>query len=102
MLHGVACLGVDGVGIFLAVLVIEVAVIAAGGHGLVGDIEHGLYLVVRVERIVNGLGHSNFPWQPFGVDALCDDLAANFYHEIADALVAQQLCHTVASVTLGY
>ena len=46
VLHGVARLGVDGVGILLTVLVIELAVVAAGGHCDVGDVKHRLELAI--------------------------------------------------------
>ena len=102
MLHWIACGGVDGVGVFASVLVIEIAIVAAGCHCLVGDVDDGLYLLIDVQRVVGGFGDSNLPWQSLLADATGDNLAAYLHHIVVDALGTEELCHHVAAVALGY
>ena len=42
VLHGIACFGIDGMGIFAFALIVEVTIVATGSHGLVCDVENGL------------------------------------------------------------
>ena len=46
MLYRIARTRIDGVGIFLAVLIIEVAVVARSGKSGIGDFYHGLQFLV--------------------------------------------------------
>ena len=62
VLNRIACARVDGVGIFASALVVEVAVIAAGGHGSIADSEDGLQAVAFLRLdIFRGLAHANLP-----------------------------------------
>ena len=101
VLYRIACLGVNGVGIFLSALVIEIAIVTACGHGFVRDIQNGLQLIIHADGIIGGLGHPNAPGHPFVADALGHYLAPNLYHEVLDAVVLEQFSHHVAAITLG-
>ena len=102
VLHRIACGGVDGVGVFATVLVIEITIVAAGGHRLVGDVDDGLYLLIDIERIVGGLGDAYLPRQALLADAAGDYLAAYLYHIIVDALAPEIIGNNVAAIAFGY
>ena len=102
VLNGVASLGVDGMGILLAVLIVEVAIVAAGCHGYIRDIEHRLQFLVGVQRVFGRFVHADAPRLLFLVDTLGDYLASYLYHIVVDAFLAQQSCHYVTTVSLGY
>ena len=102
MLNGITRLGVDCVGVFLAVLIVEVAVVATCCHSHILDVEHSLQLFVHSERVVAGLCHSSLPGQAFLADAFSHNLTANLYKVVVDAMPAQEGCHNVASITFGY
>ena len=102
MLHWVAGLWVYGVGIFLAPFIIEITIVSACGHCLVGDVEHGLQLAALQCRVVHGLCHAYSPRHPVGVDARRDYLAAYLHHEVLYPMTAQQVSHAVGAIALGH
>ena len=101
VLHRIACGGVDGVGVFATVLVIEITIVAAGGHRLVGDVDDGLYLLIDIERIVGGLGDAYLPRQALLADAAGDYLTAYLYHIIVDALAPEIIGNNIAAIAFG-
>ena len=72
-------------GVFLAILIIELAVVSACGHRLIRYVQDGLQLLVYIKRIVGGLGYAHFPWQALFTNAACDDFSANFNHKVLNA-----------------
>ena len=101
MLNWETRLGVNGVGVLLATLVIEVAVVSACGHCLVGDVEHGLYFGIHVRAVLYGFVDAYLPRHPFFAIAACYNLSAYLNHEIGDVVLAQKACHNVCSVAFG-
>ena len=61
VLHGVSRLWVDSVCIASSVLIVEVTIVATGGHCLVRDIEYGLQLTIARLGIFGGFGDPNLP-----------------------------------------
>ena len=101
VLNRVSRLGVDGMGVLLAVLVVEVAVVAACSHSHILDVEHRLQLFVDCKRVVSGLRYANLPRQTLLRYAVGYNLAANLNHIVLDAVALEQVCHNVATVTFG-
>ena len=88
-------------GISLSVFVIEITIVSACCHSLVGDVYYRLNLLVDVERVFGGLGDTYLPWQTFLVDSTGDYLAAYLYHIVVYILATEILGYYVASVALG-
>lgn len=61
VLNRVAGMRINGVGQLPATVDIEVAIVAARGHGLVGNVEDGLQFLVVLEAVVGGFRHPNLP-----------------------------------------
>ena len=101
VLYGIAYSRVDGVGILLAVAIVEVAIVARSCHGCIAQVEHGQDFVVLRQRILDRLVDADFPLLVLRAHSLHDNLAANVYHVVADALAVEQLRHGIASVALG-
>ena len=87
--------------IFLASPVVEVAIVAAGGHRTVGDVEHRLNFAAGSQAVINGLVDADAPRQAVGADALDHDLAANLHHVVLHMVPLQHLGHDIAAVALG-
>ena len=47
VLHGVACLRVDGVCVFLSAFIIEVAVVAGSRYACIGDVQDCLQILIE-------------------------------------------------------
>ena len=86
MLYGIACSRVNGMCIFPSAVVVEVAVVAACGHGNVREVEHRLQLAVHGETVFYRLVHADVPVLATGTPAVHHDLAAYLHHVFADAL----------------
>ena len=87
--------------VLASVLIIIVAVVAAGGHRAVGDVEYRLQFVGHSQRVVGGLRYADAPWGAVGIDASGDHFAAYFYHEILDVVLLQQTHDDVCAVAFG-
>ena len=61
MLYRIACFGIYGMCILLAVFIIEVSVVATRSHGYVGNIKYILNFLTRIGRIVSWLVDTNMP-----------------------------------------
>ena len=97
MLHGVAGLRVYGVGIFLSVFDVEVAIVSAGCHCLVFRVDDGLQLFFGC-GILNRFADSDFPFLSVWISAVCDDFPSNFDHEVFHIVLEQEFCHAVHAV----
>ena len=73
-------------GIFLAVLIIEVAIVSTCRHRLVGDIERGLQFLVHVQRIVGRLRNADLPRHTLVVDATRHNLSSYLHHIVLYSL----------------
>ena len=101
VLHGIARSRVDSVCIFLAATIVEVAVVAACRHSAILHVEHGLQLVVHVQRVVRRLRHANLPRQTLFADAVRNHLAANLHHIVLYAALFEQTRHHIAAVAFS-
>ena len=82
MLYGIARMRINGMGITLVALIVEITVVATGGHRHIRDIQGGLQLMPHTQRVLRGLGHPDAPGHPLGVDTLSNHLTANLHHEV--------------------
>ena len=87
MLYRMTRLGVDGMGIFALALVVEITVVATGGHRLVCEVEDGLQFITLLQWVVGGFGDANFPRHALLADAMSNHLATNLYHIVGDAFL---------------
>ena len=101
VLHRISRLGVYGMGIFLASLVIKVAIVSACGHRYVGHVDDGLQFLRGSQGVLCGLGHPYAPRQTFLVDAASHDFPAYLYHIVVDAPRLEHPRHPVTSISLG-
>ena len=101
MLYGIAGLGINSVGILLAALVIEIAIVAARGHRHISNVQHCLELATDREGVVGRFGDADFPGYALLADALSDNLTTNLNHEVLNPTTTQQTCHNVRSIALG-
>ena len=101
MLHRVARLRVDGVRIFLAILIVEIAIVAAGGHGDVAHVNHILQFLVGIERVVGRLVDADAPRHLLLAVAAYYDFASNLHHEVLNTFLFQVSCHDVGAITFG-
>ena len=101
VLHRVAGAGVDGVGILAPTFIVEVTVVATGGHRDVRQADDGLQLVVDRQRVVLWLRHTDAPWLALGVMSADHHLATYLNHEVAYAFLLQQAGHHIRAIALG-
>ena len=102
MLHGVARPRIYGMGVLLAVAVVVVAVVAAGGQCPFVQLQDGLQLLVGRERVIYRLIDADAPGALLRVDTLDYHLAANVNHQVIDAMRLQHAGHLVHGEPLGY
>lgn len=94
VLHRITRLRIDGVRIFLAILIVEVAIVAAGSHGDVAHVNHFLQFLVGIERVVGWLIDADAPQDLLLVVAAHHDFATNLHHEVLDAFLLQNFATT--------
>ena len=102
VLYRIACLRVYGVGILLSVLIVEVAVVAAGGHCDIAYADYILDSLIGVERIIRWLVDSDAPWLQFLAVAVYHDLSTYLYHEVLNALFLEESRYHIGAISLGY
>lgn len=93
---------VDGVRIFLSVLIVEVTVVARRRHPDVRQFEHRLQILSHGERVVNRLVHSDAPQCIVRILPAHHYLAADVDHKILDTLRLKQLCHHIHRIAFRY
>lgn len=101
VLHRATCTGIDGMGILPTVAVVELAVVAAGGHGAIGEAEDGLEFLLNGERVVGGFGNAYSPGLLLLVESGDDDFSTNLHHQISHAVFLEQSGHDIATVAFG-
>ena len=82
-------LWVNGMGIFLTALIVEVAVVSAGSHALVCHVQYGLQFRSVQSSFFSGFRDTNLPRYAFLADAAGGYLAANLDHIVLDAFVSK-------------
>ena len=93
---------VYGVGVFLAVTIVEVAVVAGGGHGYVGERQYCLQFVVNRQRVVVRTCNPYLPFVSCGVLTAAYYLAAYLYHVVCYTFRGKHFRHLVHCEALGY
>ena len=88
-------------GVFLAVLVIEVAVVARSGKPYAAHLQYGLQLLVHCQRVVYGLVDADAPGFHLRVFAFHHQFSPDVYHIVAYPFPVQQACHTVYTEAFG-
>ena len=101
LLYGTAGDGVDGVGEALSVLIVEVAIVAAGGYSAVGQVHDILQARVDLGGVLLWLVDAYAPEVLAGIEAAAVDLAADLDHVVLDAFGTEEVGHHVAHVALG-
>ena len=101
VLHGASQTRVDGMCISLAVLVVELAVVARGGHAHTRHFEDGLQFLVDGERVFHRLVDADAPGLHARVLALQYYFAAYIDHVVLHAFLLEGACHDVHSVAFG-
>ena len=86
-------------GIALTVLIIEVAIVAAGGYGAVGDTQHRLE--VAILGVLHRFVDTDMPGLAFVVMAAQHYLATYLHHEVLDAMRPQQTGHHITAIAFG-
>ena len=103
MRHGVAGARVDGVGVFPAVLDVELAIVAGSDDAAGAPVRLPDALDVRAGRVVavHGVVHPDRPAPAGGVDAVAEDLP-DVHKHILHADGVEVGGHHIAGVSLGY
>ena len=102
VLDGIARARVDGMRVFLSVLIVEVAVVPRCGKPCIRNLEYGLQFLVDSQRVVYGLVDADAPRLHLRVLALHHQLPADVYHVVAHAFPVEQPSHAVHSESFGY
>ena len=101
MLYRIACFGVYGMCILLAVFIIEVSVVTTRSHGYVGNIKYILNFLTRIGRIVSWLVDTNMPRHLFIANTVYYDFSTNLNHKVADTFLFQESGNNVAAISFG-
>ncbi len=103
VLHGITRGGVYGVSYASSIVGgVVVAVVAAGGHGAIGEVEDGGQLLIGTRRVVSCFVDAYTPRLALRIHTADDDFTANFNHEILNALTAQVVGDNINAEALGH
>jgi len=103
VLHGIARGGVYGVSYASSVVGgVVVAVVAAGSHGAIGEVEDGGQLLVGACGVVCCFVNAYTPRLTLRIHTADDDFTANLNHEILNALTAQVVGDDINAEALGH
>ena len=102
MLHGAACTRVNGVAAFLLAVVVEIAIVSAGGHTNVSDCDDLLQLRLPAGDVVGGFGDAYMPFVAFGVHATADDLASDLHQIVFATVLRQHSGHHIAGLSFSH